>query len=117
MFCYHQIFKIVFLTVPGSWLVGSKVVMSECLSAGCRLYSWMGIIEQLQCDQNDYRASCKVSLNKHIAKEHNVIPQIDGLTEYNAALEEKSVQTENLKVSDSEAQTQFTDTDVTVKWG
>ena len=34
-----------------------------------------------------------------------------------ATLEEKSVQTEDLKVRDSEAQTQVTDTDVTVKWG
>ena len=73
-------------------------------------------IETFQCDQCDYRANCKVSLNKHIAKEHKVIPQIDGLNEY-PAFEDKSLHTEDLNVRDSEVQTQFTDIDVTVKWG
>mgnify|MGYP007123600297 CR=1 FL=1 len=46
--------------------------------------------EYVQCD---YVASCKVSLKKHIEKEHIMIPQIDGLDDKND-FEEKSVQTE-----------------------
>ena len=31
-----------------------------------------------KCDQCDLEANCKVSLKKHIEREHKIIPQIDG---------------------------------------
>ena len=49
--------------------------------------------ESYQCDQCDLKASCKVSLRKHIGKTHNVIPQLDGLLE-DEKFEDKEVQTE-----------------------
>ena len=35
--------------------------------------------ETFNCDQCDYQDNCKVSMIKHVDKEHKVIPQIDGL--------------------------------------
>ena len=34
-----------------------------------------------KCDQCDFEANCKVSLRKHTEKEHQVIPQLDGLND------------------------------------
>ena len=55
--------------------------------------------ESFQCDQCDHKASCKVSLRKHIGKTHKNIPQLDGpldaeIDADNARCEDKEVQTE-----------------------
>ena len=69
-----------------------------------------------QCAQCDYEANCKVSLRKHMEKQHTFIPQIDGLVDIKPS-EERSSQTENIKVTSSEVQTESRESPVTVKWG
>ena len=34
-----------------------------------------------ECDQCDYKSSCKAGLNRHIGQKHKLIPQLDGHTE------------------------------------
>ena len=41
--------------------------------------SYSNTEQSLECDQCDFHANCKVSLRKHIAKEHKSIPQLDGV--------------------------------------
>ena len=65
------------------------------------------------CDQCDHEANCKVSLRKHIGQ---AIPQIDGFDGLKLS-EDKSSQTNDAKVKHSEAQTETSDSPVTVKWG
>ena len=55
--------------------------------------------ERYQCDQCDHKASCKVSLRKHIGKTHKMIPQLDGLLDEESPAddqkgEDKELQTE-----------------------
>ena len=69
-----------------------------------------------KCDQCDLEANCKVSLRKHMEKEHKVIPQLDGF-EDDISKEENSSQTEDVKVNEVEVQTDSSDTKVTVNWG
>ena len=69
-----------------------------------------------QCDQCDYEANCKVGLRKHMEKQHTLIPQIDGLVDIKTS-EERSSQTENTKVKNSEVQTESIESPVTVKCG
>ena len=68
-----------------------------------------------KCDQCDYEANCKVSLRKHVGREHQEIPQIDGFDELKVS-EDKSSQTIDVQVKHSEAQTE-TNSPVTAKWG
>ena len=93
-----------------------------------------------KCDQCDHEANCKVSLRKHMGKDHKKIPQIDGFEDINSVDEnisqnesinvkeveehinsldatEKSSQTEDVNVKQVEAQTESIDTMVAVKWG
>ena len=69
-----------------------------------------------KCDQCDYEANCKVSLRKHIGREHQAIPHIDGFDELKVS-EDKSSQTIDAKVKHSEAQTETSDSPVTANWG
>ena len=59
------------------------------------------------CEQCEFKSNSKNDLDKHLTSKHGEKPKC------------KSVQTEDLKVTESEVQTESidTDTDVTVKWG
>ena len=62
--------------------------------------------ESFECDQCEYQANCKVSMRKHIAKEHILIPQLDGVLEESAVRisDNKESQTE-IVTKDTEVQT------------
>ena len=70
----------------------------------------------LKCDQCDFKVNCKVKLRKHIEKEHKVIPQLDGVNDNNHS-EERSSQTDIVKLKQAEVQTESCEIPVTVKWG
>ena len=69
-----------------------------------------------KCDQCDHEANCKVSLRKHIGKEHKMIPQLDGMLEVETT-NEKASQTEVKNVKEAEVQTESVKSNVAVKWG
>ena len=56
-----------------------------------------------ECDQCDFQANCKVSLRKHIAKEHKSIPQLYGV------LDECHVKLYDDKESQTSIETQKTE--------
>ena len=52
-----------------------------------------------RCEQCDHKANCKVSLRKHIGKEHKTIPQLDGFEDIKSVTENFS-QTESINVKE-----------------
>ena len=58
-----------------------------------------------KCDQCDLEANCKVSLRKHIEKEHKIIPQIDGFDDDTSEKKESS-ETESVDVKQVEVQSE-----------
>ena len=69
--------------------------------------------EAFQCDQCDHKANCNVGLTKHIRKEHRVIPQLDGIND-EKVVNEKSSQTKDPKVKETDVKTLPSDAGVTL---
>ena len=71
--------------------------------------------ETYKCDQCEYEVNCKVNLRKHIGRKHSIIPQLDGSNDVKPS-EDRSSQTNSIKVKHSDVQTGSCESSVTVKW-
>jgi len=61
--------------------------------------------EDFKCDQCNFQANCKVSLRKHIAKDHKLIPQLDGALEESLVTKDKESQTDTKSAVNEYSQT------------